>query len=149
MRILQNQTATTKTNTAGLTGIESNYGAMSMLPQGIISVLSSCGPIGATCESRLRIFSHGALKLEPADVTPVSGPNGNIDWLNCGVNEGGWQPPYVIANDLITKDLLTAIQSPHSPFKACAPFLNMFEQYAHEFGGASFRSHDEPQLGRR
>lgn len=69
------------------------------------------------------------------DVTPNSGPNGNIDWLNCGVDGGGWQPPYVIANDLITKDLATAVQAPDSPFKACTPFLNMFEQYANEFGG--------------
>ena len=70
------------------------------------------------------------------DVTPISGPNGDIDWLNCGVNEGGWQPPYVTANDLITKNLAAAIQTPDSPFKACAPFLDMFEQYANEFEGA-------------
>ena len=48
---LQNQTTTTKTDTADPTGVDSNYGAMSILSQGIISVLSSCGPIGATCES--------------------------------------------------------------------------------------------------
>lgn len=69
------------------------------------------------------------------DVTPVSGPNGNIDWLNCGVNEGGWQPPYVTVNDLITQDLATAVQAPDSPFKACTPFVEMFEQCAREFGG--------------
>ena len=81
------------------------------------------------------------------DVTPVSGPNGNIDWLNCGVNAGGWQPPYVTVQDLITKDLATAIQAPDSPFKACTPFVEMFEQYANEFGGTYFLSPDEPQHG--
>lgn len=99
------------------TGINSNYGAMSILSQGLVNVLSSCGPIGATL-----------------DVTPVSGPNGGIDWLNCGVNAGGWQPPYVTVNDLITKDLSTAIQEPNSPFKACSSFVDLFEQYAKENG---------------
>ncbi|PCH36436.1 glycoside hydrolase family 23 protein [Wolfiporia cocos MD-104 SS10] len=84
---------------------------------GLIDVESTCGPIGAT-----------------RDVTPTSGPNGNIDWLNCGVSDGGWSPPYVTLKDIITQDLASALQIPGSPFTACAPYVALFELYAGQHG---------------
>ncbi|KAH8093911.1 lysozyme-like protein [Cristinia sonorae] len=63
-----------------------------------------------------------------------SGPNGNLDWLNCGVDGGGWNPPHITPQDLITKPLRDAVNDPNSPFKACAPFLGQFESYANQNG---------------
>ncbi|ETW80578.1 glycoside hydrolase family 23 protein [Heterobasidion irregulare TC 32-1] len=83
---------------------------------GLISVKSKCGDIGAT-----------------KDITAVSGPNGNIDWLNCGLNDGGWRPPFVHISDLIAADLSTAIKDKSSPFKACSEYIGLFEKYGGEF----------------
>ncbi|KAI0940825.1 hypothetical protein AcV7_003101 [Taiwanofungus camphoratus] len=83
---------------------------------GVINVQSSCGPIGAT-----------------TNITSTSGPNGDIDWLNCGVGDGGWRPPYVQVSDIIAKDLNEAIQEPGSPFKACEAYVSLFQLYARQF----------------
>ena len=69
------------------------------------------------------------------DITAVSGPNGNIDWLNCGINDGGWRPPFVRISDLIAADLSTAIKDKNSPFKACNDYVGLFEKYGGEFNG--------------
>jgi len=84
---------------------------------GLINVPSNCGPIGAT-----------------KAITPSSGPNGNIDWLNCGINGKGWNPPYVTVQDLISVDLSTALQHSGSPFHACSNFLWAFNQYGNQYG---------------
>jgi hypothetical protein len=84
---------------------------------GLLEVPSSCGPIGATSQ-----------------VTTVSGPNGHIDWLNCGITDGGWSPPFVKVSDIITVDLATAVQDPNSPFTACTPYVELFETYAGQHG---------------
>lgn len=53
----------------------------------------------------------------------------------CGFETpGGWQPPYVRIQDLITHSLSSALQSPNSPFKACGPYLSIFEKYAQQYG---------------
>ena len=62
-------------------------------------------------------------------MTSVSGPNGNIDWMNCGFEAGGWSPPHVRVQDLITVSLSVALQNPNSPFKACGPYIGLFEKY--------------------
>lgn len=67
-------------------------------------------------------------------VTPVSGPNGHIDWMNCGFEGSGWNPPYVTVHDIITIPLGTALQDPNSPFRACAPYVHLFEQYGGAYG---------------
>jgi len=85
--------------------------------QGLIDVKSDCGPTGATKQ-----------------ITSKSGPNGAIDWLNCGVNDNGWNPPFVTVKDLINVDLTEALKQPDSPFHACADFLWAFNQYGNQFG---------------
>ncbi|KIL65975.1 glycoside hydrolase family 23 protein [Amanita muscaria Koide BX008] len=84
---------------------------------GIIHVSSSsCGPTGAT-----------------AKTSATTGPNGSIDWLNCGINGGGWSPPYVRATDVVAQDLNAALSSPNSAFKACAPYVYLFQKYGNMF----------------
>lgn len=62
-------------------------------------------------------------------ITAISGPNGNIDWLNCGITDGGWNPPFVKISDIVTVDLPTAVKEPNSPFKACSAYISIFEKY--------------------
>ncbi|TDL26236.1 glycoside hydrolase family 23 protein [Rickenella mellea] len=83
---------------------------------GLINVVSKCGNIGATKK-----------------VTATSGPNGNIDWLNCGINSGGWNPPVLGVKDIVVVELSTAIQQSGSPFKPCEPYLDLFNKYAAQF----------------
>ncbi|KAI0358417.1 lysozyme-like protein [Trametes cingulata] len=78
---------------------------------------SSCGWPGATKE-----------------ITPTHGPNGSLDWLNCGVEDGGWNPPYVQVSDIVAVDLAEAVKDPHSPFKACSKYIDTFTRYANEHG---------------
>ncbi|KAL1674105.1 glycoside hydrolase family 23 protein [Schizophyllum commune] len=68
------------------------------------------------------------------DISATAGPNGRIEWLNCGLNDGGWHPPFVTINDVVTVDLNEAIQKPDSPFKACQDFVWAFQQYGNENG---------------
>ncbi|KAL1728083.1 glycoside hydrolase family 23 protein [Schizophyllum commune] len=71
---------------------------------------------------------------EPTSSSATAGPNGRIEWLNCGLNDGGWHPPFVTINDVVTVDLNEAIQKPDSPFKACQDFVWAFQQYGNENG---------------
>jgi len=85
---------------------------------GIINVksASTCGGAHATKE-----------------VTRLSGPNGHIDWLNCGFEAGGWQPPYIAIEDIITQPLSTAFTESGSPFKACSQYIWIFEKYGAQY----------------
>jgi len=66
-------------------------------------------------------------------ITATDGPNGKLDWLNCGVDGSGWKPPKVTVGNVIAMDLNTALQNPKSPFKACSQFIDLFYKYAGEF----------------
>lgn len=57
-------------------------------------------------------------------------PNGSQDWLNCGLNSGGWSPPHVNIDQLIVKDL-----NPNGVFAPCAQYFDLFRQYGGEFHG--------------
>lgn len=78
-------------------------------------------------------------------ITATDGPNGNIDWMNCGLYDGGWNPPHVTVNDVITVDLGAALGDSNTPFKACGPYIDLFYKYAGEHGSkctaASGNSH--------
>lgn len=76
----------------------------------------SCGDSGAT--------EH---------ITPTTGPNGAIDWLNCGVEDQGWHPPHVSVDDIISKDFDAAINEPGSPFQGCGPFVGFFHKYGYHY----------------
>ena len=69
-----------------------------------------------------------------AHTTQTSGPNGSINWLNCGVRGDGWKPPHVRVENLISHSLESALADPKSPFHACAAYVPLFEKYGHEFG---------------
>ena len=56
-------------------------------------------------------------------------PNGSEDWLNCGVNSGGWTPPF-----LGLQDVKAAPLTADGIFAPCADYLWAFEQYGGEFG---------------
>lgn len=55
-------------------------------------------------------------------------PNGSEDWLNCGLNGGGWSPPHVTINQLIAADL-----DDTGVFAPCSSYINKFKQYGKEF----------------
>lgn len=55
-------------------------------------------------------------------------PNGSEDWLNCGVNGGGWSPPHVTIDQLIATELDST-----GVFAPCAPYIEKFKQYGNEF----------------
>ncbi|KAF5380457.1 hypothetical protein D9615_004598 [Tricholomella constricta] len=84
---------------------------------GLLNVQSSCGNIGATRET-----------------THTTGPNGSIDWLNCGLTGGGWNPPFIRIGDIVSVPLSKAISSGKGPFLACSKFVHLFEQYGAQFG---------------
>jgi hypothetical protein len=69
------------------------------------------------------------------DISNNCGPNGNIEWLTCGVRGGGWNPPNVQVSDLKVVDLNDALKSGDSPFHACrGDLIGKFYQYAGEVG---------------
>ncbi|KAI0305544.1 lysozyme-like domain-containing protein [Multifurca ochricompacta] len=74
-----------------------------------------CGSIGAT-----------------ETVSKLQGPNGHIDWINCGVTSGGWTPPRVEMGQLITASLDSAR---HTAFAACSDqIIATFNKYGNQFG---------------
>ena len=73
-------------------------------------------------------------------VTGTAGPNGQEDWFNCGVDNGGWNPPHVTVSDIVTVELADAVQDPNSPFKACSAYIDTFYKYASQHGRESASS---------
>jgi len=103
---------------------------------GVIKVqVPRCGPNGATSESFSPPPAQFAFNPESLteDVTHTTGPNGSIDWLNCGLENGGWNPPFVHINDLITVDLDAAIAQ-GGPFTKCKPYAWAFKQSGGQLG---------------
>lgn len=71
----------------------------------------------------------------PENTTATTGPNGSIDWLNCGLESpGGWTPPNIKITDIVTVDLETVIDSGDSPFAACKQYLPLFKKHAEKNG---------------
>ena len=67
--------------------------------------------------------------------TSTSGPNGSIYWLNCGITgEGGWNPPPVKVDQLITLNLTVVMADPDNIFKPCAPYVQLFETHGKTYG---------------
>ncbi|KAJ7877090.1 glycoside hydrolase family 23 protein [Mycena olivaceomarginata] len=75
-----------------------------------------CGPRGATHET-----------------TNTTGPNGSIDWLNCGIDTDGWDPPYISIDRTVVVDLSDALQSSNSVFTACSHFVGLFQTYGETY----------------
>ena len=58
--------------------------------------------------------------------------------MNCGLTEGGWNPPHVTVNDVVTVNLYDALKDPNTPFKACGEYIDTFVNYANQHGSACF-----------
>lgn len=69
-------------------------------------------------------------------MTATTGPNGSIDWINCGIDSGGWSPPKVQVSDLIIVDLSTSLSQDDSPYQACKSYVETFEKYGKQYNGA-------------
>ncbi|KAG9011747.1 hypothetical protein FRB94_007737 [Tulasnella sp. JGI-2019a] len=84
---------------------------------------SKCGPNGA---------------VWPPNV--AAGPNGHINWLNCGISSStpskdhGWTPPKVTLKDLSYMDFSSALKNDKSPFAACRKYVDAFERVAKSHG---------------
>jgi len=86
---------------------------------GVVDVVwaGPCGPSGAT-----------------AYITAFSGPNGNIDFLNCGLTSGGWTPPLYHTDSIVSVELAEVAYNPGSAFSACQDFVPIFEKYGQIYG---------------
>ncbi|KAH8828229.1 glycoside hydrolase family 23 protein [Flagelloscypha sp. PMI_526] len=94
--------------------VEAQNNGSSKSSAGLLSVqVSRCGPNGATKE-----------------VTKETGPNGSIDFLNCGIEGQGWNPPRITIADLKTVNLADAIEQDGSPFKPCKKHLSIINKHA-------------------
>lgn len=78
---------------------------------------ATCGSSGATEE-----------------VTKLTGPNGSMDWFNCGLDGAGWTPPNLKLEDIRSVPLDEALEDDNSPFKPCKPYKEIFDKYGHELG---------------
>jgi hypothetical protein len=68
------------------------------------------------------------------DISSTTGPNGSQQWLNCGIDGAGWNPPFVKVTDIVAMDLRQSLQDPNSPYHACADFIDHFERNANQHG---------------
>jgi len=109
---------TTTSKKPASTSKSSTSGGSSSTSGGIIHVTSS------ECDN------NGATK----SITKTSGPNGNIDFLDCGINSGGWNPPNIQVDEMIVISLEAALEMPGSPYSACKPYVSLFNKYAGEYG---------------
>jgi hypothetical protein len=70
-----------------------------------------------------------------AYTTVDNGPNGHQDWLMCGIEGPGWQPPHVTLEDLKIVDLADALKDPNSPFHACTgAIIDKFYEKGNKYG---------------
>jgi hypothetical protein len=69
--------------------------------------------------------------LLTAKVTSITGPNGALDWLNCGIEDGGWTPPHIAVKDLKYVALDDAVDG---IFKPCKDYIEKFKAHAQENG---------------
>lgn len=109
----------------------------SMGEPGMIRAQSACGDIGATgsCILYMEISTIQVFSLSQESISPLSGPNGAISWITCGINSTGWTPSYATVSDIVTADLASALQQDNSPFQACNRYLDIIEKYAAQFEG--------------
>ena len=94
------------------------------------SSFSSSGP-GLFGFSTQQCGASGAT----SKVSKLAGPNGSMDFLNCGLySGGGWTPPSINIGQIAAVSLDEAILDPNSPFTPCKPYVGLFDKYAAETG---------------
>lgn len=74
------------------------------------------------------------------DSSPES-PNGSEAWLNCNVNNGGWQPPMLTINEVVYAKL-----DDSGPFAICGPYIDTFNQVGQQLGRAYSLNYHCPKL---
>lgn len=96
----------------------------------------SGGKPGGVISGLIKVASTAACGASGAieQVTATAGPNGSINFLNCGLDGAGWNPPYITVNDIVTKELSAVAWNPGSAFTACQPYVDKFEQYGGQYG---------------
>ncbi|KAG2028259.1 hypothetical protein BDR03DRAFT_883586, partial [Suillus americanus] len=86
-----------------------------------------------------RIASKGSILADAhisllEEITALSGPNGHIDFLTCGINESGWNPPLIKIESIVTVDLSAVAYRADSAFANCKDFISTFEKYGSRYG---------------
>ncbi|KAH7929901.1 lysozyme-like protein [Leucogyrophana mollusca] len=91
---------------------------------------------GGIVAGLIKVTSFGDCGASRAtqEITAESGPNGHIDFLNCGLNSGGWTPPFVKVSDIVSAELSEVAYQPGSAFSACKDFVWAFEKYGQQYG---------------
>ncbi|RXK39172.1 hypothetical protein M231_03529 [Tremella mesenterica] len=56
-------------------------------------------------------------------------PNGSEDWINCGLNGGGWNPPAVKVEELVSAELTSG-----GVFDACSAYFDIFTSVGNQYG---------------
>lgn len=56
-----------------------------------------------------------------------------MNYLNCGVEGRGWNPPNISIDKFVTVPLHIAVRKPGSPFKNCRAFIHLFEKYGKQY----------------
>jgi hypothetical protein len=84
------------------------------------------------------IASQGSVLLThiflPEEITALSGPNGHIDFLDCGINGKGWNPPLIKIEGIVTVNLSAVAYQSDSAFVNCQDFVSTFEKYGSQYG---------------
>lgn len=96
----------------------------------IAPVVDSIGAGGLFGFSTKQCGKSGATEK----TTKTSGPNGDQYFLNCGLYDGGWTPPDITIDMIKAIPLDEAINDPNSPFKPCAPYVDIFDREAANTG---------------
>ncbi|KZV73297.1 glycoside hydrolase family 23 protein [Peniophora sp. CONT] len=66
------------------------------------------------------------------DISASGGPNGSQKYLNCGIDDGGWNPPNLNVKDLAVSDLNDVR---NKAFKPCTDeTIDLFYKYGDAFG---------------
>lgn len=91
-------------------------------------------PVRLSCivsEGSILADAHASL---PEKITALSGPNGHINFLTCGINGTGWNPPLIDIKGIVTVDLSAVAHQKDSAFANCQDFVATFEQYGSQYG---------------
>ncbi|KAG8756316.1 hypothetical protein FRC14_003178 [Serendipita sp. 396] len=93
-----------------------------------LRVLLLTNVVSALSVSRFGAIPIGRtlLILPTAYPTQDAGPNGNIEFLNCGVRGGGWNPPRITLDNVICKPFSEVVNMPGNPFGGCSAYSQIF-----------------------
>lgn len=90
--------------------------------------------VGHGVSSRPLVHKLTDSSINTARTTKYTGPNGHIEWLNCGIDGGGWKPPRITLENVKAKSLDEALAMPGTHLARCRPFLQWFNKYGWENG---------------